>query len=71
MISDHVRALAAKAPSSASVADPEKSMVSPTVHSRSAEGVSIDGVGPVLLTVMVTASVSVAPWGSLTLTVAT
>jgi hypothetical protein len=48
MISDQVRADAGRVPSCASVAWPEKLMVSPTAQVRLAEGVSITGVGAVL-----------------------
>ena len=53
-------------PSWASVACPEKLMTSPTFQVVAAAGASMVAVGAVLPTLMVTESVSEAPWLSVT-----
>ena len=66
MITDQLSADAGSAPSCASVAWPEKVIVSPTFQVRLGEGVSMIVVGAVLPAVTATEPVSVAPWSSVT-----
>src|SRR5262245_42489372 len=66
MISDHVSAEAGSVGSCASVAWPEKLIVSPTFHVRVEAGESMTATGAVLPAVMVTEVVSLAPWSSVT-----
>ena len=61
---------AGSAPSWASVALPEKLITSPTFQVVPAAGESIDAVGAVFPTVIVTESVADAPWLSVTLSLA-
>src|SRR5205814_2844339 len=65
-ISDQLSADAGSVPSCASVAWPEKLIVSPTFQVRLDVGESMIAVGAVLPTVTVVCAVSVAPWSSVT-----
>ena len=67
MIRSHFRAEPGRVPSSASVAEPEKLITSPTFQVVPAAGVVMVAVGGVLPTVIVTESVSEAPRLSVTL----
>jgi hypothetical protein len=64
--SDHDRAEAGRVPLWASVAPPENDTVSPTFQRRLEDGPAMVAVGGVLPAVMVTTSVSLAPWLSVT-----
>jgi hypothetical protein len=66
-ITVHVSADAGSVPSCASVAEPEKLIVSPTFHVSVDDGVEIVGVGGVLFAVIVIGLETVeAPWLSVT-----
>src|SRR4051794_8266887 len=71
MITDHDSAEAGSVPSWASVAEPRKAIVSPTAQVNVDAGASIFAWGGVLPGVIVTVSVAVAPWGSVTVSLAT
>ena len=66
MISDQLSADAGSVPSCASVAWPEKLIVSPTFQVRLDVGESMTAVGAVFPAVTVTDAVSLAPWSSVT-----
>ena len=63
---DQLNADAGSVPSCASVAWPEKLMVSPTFQVRLDAGESMTAVGAVFPAVTVTDFVSLAPWSSVT-----
>ena len=64
--SDQDRAEAGIAPSSGSVAEPEKVMTWPTLHCRLAAGVVIVGVGARSFTITTTEATADSPWGLVT-----
>lgn len=67
---DQVSASGGSVPSCSSTAPPEKEMASPAFHVSPGDGEEIVAVGGVSPAVMATASVLVAPLGSVTLSFA-
>jgi hypothetical protein len=65
-MNDQLSADAGRVPSCASVAWPEKLIVSPTFQVRLDGGESMTATGAVLPAVTVTDAVSLAPWSSVT-----